>query len=221
MSTRTIGVAGGGKMARGVARHLAAAGHTVLVFDRKPESAAKVAAEAGDGQPGTVRAAELGEVLAGDAVVIAMWYPGSVKFAGAHAAALAGKIVIDIANPLDETFTGLSIEPTTSAAEELAKVLPGSPVVKAFNTQPAAVLYAGEFGGTGLDTFVASDDAGAKAAVLDLLGGSGLRGIDAGKLANSRLLERLCAFGIELSNRYDTGGFGFKFLPAGELTTPS
>jgi 8-hydroxy-5-deazaflavin:NADPH oxidoreductase len=208
-------------MARGVARHLATAGHAVLIFDRKPDSAAKVAAEAGDGQPGTVSAADIDDVLAADVVVIAMWYPGSVEFAGAHAAALNGKIVVDIANPLDETFTGLSVAPTTSAAEELARALPGSTVVKAFNTQPAAVLFAGVVGDTALDTYVASDDAEAKAVVLDLLPGSGLRGLDAGKLANSRLLERLCAFGIELSNRYHADGFGFKFLPAGELTGPT
>jgi 8-hydroxy-5-deazaflavin:NADPH oxidoreductase len=160
-------------------------------------------------------------VLAADIVVIAMWYPGSVDFAGAHAAALAGKTVVDIANPLDKTFTGLSIAPTTSAAEELAKALPGSSVVKAFNTQGAATLFAGAVGDTPLDTYVASDDSGAKAVVLELLRGSGLRGIDAGKLANARLLERLCAFGIELSARYDIDNFGFKFLPAGELPSPS
>jgi 8-hydroxy-5-deazaflavin:NADPH oxidoreductase len=221
MSTRTVGITGGGNMARGIARHLAAAGHTVLIFDRKPESAAKVAAEAGDDQPGSVQPADLDEVLAAAVVVIAMWYPGSVAFAGAHAAALAGKIVVDIANPLDETFTGLSIAPTTSAAEELAKALHGSSVVKAFNTQGAATLFAGAVGGTPLDTYVASDDADAKAVVLGLLLGSGLRGIDAGKLANARLLERLCAFGIELSRRYDIDNFAFKFLPVGELPGPS
>jgi 8-hydroxy-5-deazaflavin:NADPH oxidoreductase len=221
MGTRTVGIAGGGNMARAVARHLAAAGHTVLIFDRKPESAAKVAAEAGDGQPGSVRPADVDQVLAAAIVVIAMWYPGSVDFAVAHAAALAGKIVVDIANPLDETFTGLNIAPTTSAAEELARALPGSSVVKAFNTQGAATLLAGAVGDTPLDTYVASDDADAKAVVLELVRGSGLRGIDAGKLANARLLERLCAFGIELSMRYNVDKFGFKFLPVGELTRPS
>ena len=54
-----------------------------------------------------------------------------------------------------------------------------------------------------------------------LLPGTGLRGVDAGKLSNSRLLERLCAFGIEPANRYRTDGFGFKFPPAGELPQPS
>jgi 8-hydroxy-5-deazaflavin:NADPH oxidoreductase len=221
MTVRTVGIAGGGNMARGIARRLATAGHTVLIFDRKPESAAKVAAEAGDGQPGTVSAEDLDDVLAAEIVVIAMWYPGSVDFARAHATALANKIVIDIANPLDESYTGLSIEPTTSAAEEMAKAIPGSSVVKAFNTQPAPPLFPGVVDHTALDTYVASDDADAKAVVLDLLPGSGLRGVDAGKLSNSRLLERLCAFGIELSNRYHTDGFGFKFLPAGELPEPS
>ncbi len=66
----------------------------------------------------------------------------------------------------------------------------------------------------------AADDADAKAAVLDLLSGSGLRGLGAGKLADSRLLERLCAFGIELNQRYSTGVFGFKFLPRSRLAEP-
>jgi len=94
-------------------------------------------------------------------------------------------------------------------------------VVKAFNTQPAPPLFPGVVNRTALDTYVVSDDAQAKAIVLDLLPGTGLRGVDAGKLSNSRLLERLCAFGIEPANRYRTDGFGFKFPPAGELPRPS
>ena len=121
-------------------------------------------------------------------MVLALWYPATVEFATANQSALAGKIVVDISNPLDESFTGLSLPPTTSGAEELAAALPNSRVVKAFNTVPAPTLFTGEVGGTTLDTFVAADDADAKAAVMDLLRDSGLRGLDAGALANSRLL---------------------------------
>jgi predicted dinucleotide-binding enzyme len=48
------------------------------------------------------------------------------------------KIVISIANPLNETYDGLVTSPGTSAAEELQKLLPASKVVKAFNTTFAA-----------------------------------------------------------------------------------
>jgi predicted dinucleotide-binding enzyme len=61
----------------------------------------------------------------------------------------------------------------------------------------------------------------AKHAVIDALHGSGLRALDVGALANSRLLERLTAFGIELGERYKLGfDFGFKYLPA-RVITPS
>jgi NAD(P)-dependent dehydrogenase (short-subunit alcohol dehydrogenase family) len=50
-------------MARGIARRLAAAGHSMLIVDRKPDSAAKVA-EAGHGQPGSVSALDVGRTKA-------------------------------------------------------------------------------------------------------------------------------------------------------------
>jgi len=86
--------------------------------------------------------------------------------------------------------------------------------VKAFSTVPAPTLLAAEIDGAPLDTFVASDDDAAKSTVIDALQGSGLRALDAGVLANSRLLEQLTAFGIELGQRYKLGfDFGFKYLP--------
>ena len=183
-------------------RRLTAAGHTVLLFDHNADKAANVAAQARDGQPGRASAAEDAEALAADVVVLAIWYPGTVEYARANSAALSGKVVVDISNPLDDSFTGLTIDPTTSAAEQLAAALP-----------------VGELDGTPSDTFVASDDDKAKATVLELLEGTGLRGLDAGKLSNARLLERLTAFGIELGQRYGLEfDFAFKYLPATEMT---
>ena len=116
--------------------------------------------------------------------------------------------------------TGLILEPTTSAAEELARAIPGSIVVKAFNTVPAPTLLAAEIDGAALDTFVASDDDTAKGTVIGALHSSGLQALAAGLLANSRLLERLTAFGIELGQRYELG-FGFGYFPARAITTSS
>jgi 8-hydroxy-5-deazaflavin:NADPH oxidoreductase len=62
---------------------------------------------------------------------------------------------------------------------------------------------------------LASDDADVKSEVSELVGAAGLRAIDAGALDNARLLERLTAFQVELSQRYDLDfRLTFKLLPA-------
>lgn len=219
MAAPSFSVIGAGNMGTGIVRRLTAAGHRVMVTDHDPAKAAKAASEGGASQPGQARAASEQEAVGADIVVLALWYPGTVEFAKLHSAALGSKIVIDIANPFDETFTGLTLPPTTSAAEELAKVIPDSFVVKAFNTIPATTLLPADVDGQSLDILVASDHAAAKATVLEALQSSGLRAMDAGVLANSRLLERLIAFGIELGQRYGIGfEFGFKYLPTRPLT---
>ena len=94
--------------------------------------------------------------------------------------------------------------------------------MKAFNTNLAVTLPDGHIDGVKLDTFVASDDADAKGMVIAALAGSGLRVLDAGALANSRVLEAMAAFGIELGDRYGLGqAFGFKYLPSRPLTLPA
>jgi NADPH-dependent F420 reductase len=218
MNAKTVGVVGAGNLGRGLVRRLTQAGHRVAICDHNPDRAADVAASASQGQPGRAVSVPVAEVLAAEVVVLAVWYPGTIDFAKAQQHPLEGKIVVDVANPLDDSYTGLTLPPTTSAAEELAAALPASSVVKAFNTVLAPTLYAGEVGGTALDAFVASDDEGARAVVLAMLDGTGLRGLDAGALVNARLLERLTAFGIELGQRYGLGfDFGFKYLPEGPL----
>lgn len=217
MTGQTVGVIGAGNMGRSVVRRCVVAGHDVLLAARRPgqaEDAARAIAAEADDQAGSARAVSAQEAVTADLVVLALWHPHTVDVATAHADALDGKIVIDIANPLDETFTGLTLPPTTSAAEELARAVPGARVVKALNTITATTLGGEGIDGAALDTFVASDDREAKTAVVDLLTGLGLRALDGGVLANSRFLERMSAFGIELSLRYATGeAFGFKFLP--------
>ena len=206
-------------MGKGIARRLTAAGHDVLIADHTPATAARAAADSSAGQSGRATAVEERDALGASVVVLALWYPMTIDYARENSDALAGTIVVDIANPLDNTFTGLTVPPTTSAAEELAKAIPASRIVKAFNTIPAATLFRAEVDDTALDVFVASDDADAKAAVLALLEGSGLRPLDAGALANARLLERLTAFGIELGRRYGLGDeFGLKYLPSRPLS---
>jgi NADPH-dependent F420 reductase len=212
----SIGIVGAGNMGRSIVTQLAKTGEDVSLADRNPGKAEAVVAEiAGDG----VRAADVSDALASDVVVLALWYPGTTDFAGEQAAELDGKIVVDISNPLDESWIRLGIDPSTSSAERLAEQLPGSRVVKAFNTTHAPALAEGQIDAVALDVLLASDDDAAKSRVSELVKAAGLRPIDAGRLDNARLLERLTAFQIELSQRYGLDyRLSFKLLPA-ELPT--
>jgi predicted dinucleotide-binding enzyme len=89
MNSYTIGIVGGGGMGAGITRGLTAAGHTVLVTDSKPGTAATVAAEASAGQPGQARAASAEDAVSAGIVVLALWYPGTGDFAATYRAALA------------------------------------------------------------------------------------------------------------------------------------
>ncbi|MBK6795040.1 MAG: hypothetical protein IPG80_21415 [Anaerolineales bacterium] len=94
--------------------------------------------------------------------MLAVWYGTNIEIAKQLGNKLAGKVVVDIANPLNATYDGLATAPDSSSAEDLAKALvAGAKVVKAFNTTFAGTLIAGEAGGQKLDVFIAGDDADA------------------------------------------------------------
>jgi NADPH-dependent F420 reductase len=212
----SIGIVGAGNMGRSIATQLATTGDGVTLSDRNPGKAEAVVTEIGGGG---VRAGEVSDALAAAVVVLALWYPGTTEFARDHATELDGKIVIDISNPLDESWIRLQTDPSTSSAELLAEQLPGSRIVKAFNTTLAPALAEGQIDELDLDVLLASDDDAAKSQVSDLVKAAQMRPIDAGRLDNARLLERLTAFQIELSQRYGLDyRLTFKLLPA-ELPT--
>jgi 8-hydroxy-5-deazaflavin:NADPH oxidoreductase len=146
----------------------------------------------------TVEAAEPGAELRGDVVVLAVYYPGNLEIARDLGERLAGKVVVDISNPLNETFDDLATAPGTSAAEEVAAVAPaGTRVVKAFNTTFAPTLVEGQVAGQPLDVLIAGDEA-AKETVAQLVRDGGLRAIDVGPLERARQLEGLGFIGIAL-----------------------
>lgn len=138
-------------------------------------------------------AAASGDDLTGDLVVLAVWYPVTKEVVSQYGDALAGKVVIDISNPVNvETFDGLVTPPDSSAAEELAKLGPaGAQVVKAFNTTFAGTLLEAQVAGQPLDVLIAGDDAEAKSRVSRFVEDAGLRPIDVGPLRRARELEAL------------------------------
>jgi 8-hydroxy-5-deazaflavin:NADPH oxidoreductase len=176
-----ITIIGTGNMARGIATRALEGGHGVTLLGTQQAKAEALAAEL----PGEVRAGEVGDPLAGDVVVLAVWYQAVPDVLARYGEQFDGKVVVDITNPVDlETYAPLAVE-AGSVAQEIADTVPGAKVVKAFNTTFAGTLVAGERP----DVFAASDDEDAKDAIRQIA--SGLRVVDAGPLAHARQLEGL------------------------------
>lgn len=190
-----VTVIGAGNMGSGFVKQLTRAGHQVSVTARNLDKARTVAAA----NPGASAVVADNAAANADIIVLATGYGDAVE-ALRSVGNLQGKVVIDITNPLTADYMGLTIGHSTSAGEEIAKVVPGAHVVKAFNTVFAQVLAEGaDFGaGRKVSVFVAGDNAHAKQAVTELAEGMGFEAVDAGGLKNARYLEPLAGLNIYL-----------------------
>ena len=187
-----VTIIGAGNMGRGIGTRLVTGGHSVTFVDANPETAEKTATEvkASAKKGSKVSSASLGEAELGEVVVLAVWYGTNIELARQLGTKLAGKVVVDIANPLNSTFDGLATALNSSSAEDLAKAIAsGAKVVKAFNTTYAGTLLAGQVAGQPLDVFIAGDDAEAKNKVAELVKDGGMRPIDTGPLSRARQIE--------------------------------
>jgi hypothetical protein len=190
-----VTVIGAGNMGSAFVKQLTLAGHQVSVTARDGSKAAQVASA----NPGAKAVVVANSAVDADAVVLATGYADAV---GALQAVgdLQGKVVIDITNPLTPDYMGLSLGHSSSAAEEIAKAVPGAEVVKGFNTLFAQVLAEGaDFdNGQQATVFVASDSSRAKQVATTLAQSMGFAVIDAGGLKNARYLEPLAGLNIYL-----------------------
>ncbi len=187
-----VTIIGAGNMGRGIGTRAVAGGHSVTFVDANPEVAEKTAADvkAAAKNGAKVSTSSLGDVKLGDVVVFAVWYGTNIEIAKQLGSKLAGKVVVDIANPLNSTYDGLATAPDSSSAEDLARsIAAGAKVVKAFNTTYAGTLIAGQVDGKPLDVFIAGDDADAKAKVAQLVTDGGMRAVDTGPLSRARQIE--------------------------------
>jgi len=187
-----VTIIGSGNMGRGIGTRAVAGGHSVTFVDANPEVAEKTAADVKSSAKNgaKVSTAPLGDVQLGDVVVFAVWYGTNIELAKQLGNKLAGKVVVDIANPLNSTYDGLATAPDSSSAEDLAKAIAnGAKVVKAFNTTYAGTLLAGQVAGQPLDVFIAGDDADAKTRVAQIVTDGGMRAVDTGPLSRARQIE--------------------------------
>ncbi|MGY3201387.1 NADPH-dependent F420 reductase [Streptomyces sp. TE5632] len=186
-----VTIVGAGNMARGIGTRALAGGHSVRLHDHGRAKAEELATALSQATPGAdVTAVDAEAAADSDIVVLALPYPAGREVAAEWAGTLAGKIVVDISNPVDfTTFDSLVVPPGTSAAEQIAAAAPESRVVKAFNTTFAGTLTTGEVAGRPLDVFIAGDDEAAKQTVTGLVSSAGLRPLDVGPLRRARELE--------------------------------
>jgi Predicted dinucleotide-binding enzymes len=190
-----IAIIGAGNVGRSLATTFVRAGHSVTIASRDPEDAGNVATATGARFTGSN-----GEAAAGsDVVVLATPFSSATEIAAEIHAAVTGKIVVDATNRMSFGADGPDMDTTTSNAEELATLLPGASIVKAFNTLFASNQSDPITEGVQLDGYVAGNDVTAKAKVLNLVASIGLNPVDVGPLSRARQLEGLAFLNIALN----------------------
>jgi len=198
-----VTIIGTGNMARGVGRRVLEGGHRLTVVGKDEQRAQGVADDLREA--GEVATAVAGDPIEGDVVVLAVYYPDAREAVEQYRDQLAGKTVVDITNPVNETYDALVVPADGSATQELAQLAPDAHFVKAFNTTFANTLTSGEVAGQPLDVLLAGDDERAKDAVATLASDGGLNPIDAGPQARARELEALGLLHMSVQGQLGTG----------------
>lgn len=185
-----LSILGTGNMGQAIAGKATSGGHTVQLLGSNDGDTA----------------------VSGDVVVLAVPYSAVEEVISHRREQLAGRIVVDITNPLDfETFDSLVVPADSSATAEIAAALPNSHVLKAFNTTLAATVAAGSVGTAPTTVLIAGDDADAKSTLADIVVSGGLNAVDVGGLSRARELEALGFLQLTLAIGGKvpwTGGFG-------------
>jgi predicted dinucleotide-binding enzyme len=220
-----IAVLGTGMVGQAVAARLASLGHDVTVGTRDPERTLGRTDPDGMGNPPfsawasshrRVPVATYADAAAqAELVVNATSGPGALPaLEQAGAEHLAGKVLIDISNPLD--FSNgfpptLFVKDTDSLGEQIQRAFPQARVVKTLNTMTASLMVHPDLLGEDSTAFVSGDDADAKATVTDLLKGIGHRDvIDLGDISTARGTEMLLPVWLRLMGALGTPMFNFK-----------
>jgi 8-hydroxy-5-deazaflavin:NADPH oxidoreductase len=198
-----IGIIGGGGVGQTLGTALIAQGHSVTIGIRaatpdelaKPRAQAKPLAEwitATGGMVATMADAATGA----DLIINATHGESSIAaLTLAGAANLAGKVLIDVGNPLDFSqgmppALTAALSGHTSLAEQIQAAFPTAKVVKAFNTIGAAIMVNPSIVAGAHDLLIAGNDAGAKDTVTAIARGFGWQHVvDLGDIKGARSME--------------------------------
>lgn len=178
-----IAFIGRGPVATNLSQLARAAGHTAVTTGR-------------DSDPGFADA-----VAGADLAVLAVPFRVHETLLPELHPALEGKTLIDATNPLNEHWSPIVLPDGISGAETLARALPGTAVVKAFNTVFADIMNADDLdrAGARATTFVAGNDADAVDTVCALASDMGFDPVSCGPLSAARYLEGLAHLNIGIA----------------------
>jgi 8-hydroxy-5-deazaflavin:NADPH oxidoreductase len=216
-------VLGTGMVGRAIADRLDGLGHDVVVGTREPE--ATMARTDGDApyaawatEHPDVRLATFADAAAGADVVVHAGSGGAALdlLASAGADNLAGKVLIDISNPLDFSAgfpPTLFVKDTDSLGEQVQRAFPEARVVKTLNTLTAELMVRPDGLPEGSTVFVSGDDAEAKAVATAMLTEFGHTDvIDLGDITTARGTEMLLPVWLRLMGSLGTATFNFKVV---------
>jgi 8-hydroxy-5-deazaflavin:NADPH oxidoreductase len=207
-----IAMIGGGGVGQTLGMGLMAQGHEVVIGIRNPsaEELAKARPQGATLTDWIVRTGgkvtDYASAAAGAEVVFNVT-PGQHSLEAlqaAGAANLAGKVLVDVANPLDFSkgmppFLDPAFSGATSLGEEIQAAFPEAKVVKAFNTIAAAVMVTPGLVPGSHDLFLSGNDAGAKVLVQGIAEGFGWTGFaDLGDIVGARAQEAVLPVWVRL-----------------------
>ena len=176
----TIAILGQGNMGAGLAKRL--------------EGKADLALGAREPKAGELSYADA--AAKADIVVLALPFDAAVE--AAKSLNLAGKVVVDMTNPITPDYSGLRFGYDTSAAEQIQAAAPDAKVVKAFNTIFASLFDAPTSETEAVPVFVAGNDENAVNQVAELARKAGFAVENAGTLDAARLIEPVGMLNIRL-----------------------
>ncbi len=210
----SVAVLGGtGKEGSGLAMRWALNGYKVIIGSRDANRANERAGELNTqvGVDLLVGMANVDAAAAANVVVVSVPFDAHRSTLESVKNELQGKVVVDICVPMQPPdIRQVYVPPSLSAALEAQEVLgAGAKVVAAFHNVSATKLKNPE---TPIETdvLICGDDADAKKDVMHLVEAAGMRGIDAGPLANSVAAEALTPVLLYINKTYGVKGAGIR-----------
>jgi len=199
-----IGILGSGLMGGKLGTIFARAGHEVVFsYARSNEKLKRLARGARNARAGTPAEAAAGA----DALLLAVHW-SRMDDVLKQAGDLAGKVVVTCSLPMNDRNTRLVVGHTSSGAEELAKMIPKTRVVSAFNTVPSEVLfgvYEARRRAAQSSLVYCGDDESGKAAAAGLIRDAGFDPVDAGPLRIARYTEPFALLVAQLAYEGEGG----------------